>query len=479
MNNAAHLLVNDSGKGTTTVSMEKNTSLFAGSGANCRIVLSGADVSSIHCRLWLDSESTLRVQDWNTGKTLLNGQCITSETEFNIGDKLTIGTNEIIPIAASDLGDDEFEMAMKKKPLVAKAPIESAPEPASDCGLQMETFDPETNESKVSCDEVLESIDSQEGNAFSYDLNLEEMESGFAGENAPCLSFGGHSDDDDEEVELLRMEVEQLRFEIAERDSQLQSLSEGQAFCNDQDERQLEAEEDTIRLVNRLEDLLEELQSTDKRARGLEELLRVSDEATRAEQEERSQLESWVSEIEQRVSQREAEAEAEMARFKRRFQDLQAQLQQSQMHLKQALSARSETASASDQELIRALRDQLESLQKQLDQAAVDNERLQKEDSQDGRHTTAEYQALEQNFIELQVSTSRERAELAREKEKLTRMKEEFEKKLDSNADADDANSRIRAMREHLKEVHERECEERKNRTLGSRISRLLGTSSK
>jgi len=105
----------------------------------------------------------------------------------------------------------------------------------------------------------------------------------------------------------MLMEIEQLRFEIANRDSQIMALK------NDRNNSAETVDEEvTVKLVNRLEDLLAELQTSDDRIQGLEELLRVSEQATATEQEERAQIEQWIAEIENRVGQREAEFQVEV-----------------------------------------------------------------------------------------------------------------------------------------------------------------------
>ena len=129
------------------------------------------------------------------------------------------------------------------------------------------------------------------------------------------------------------MEVDQLRFELAERDAQVQKLSSNRA----QPEFDDDENDETVRLVNRLEELLDELQTSDERVRGMEELLRASDQATQAEREERCHLESWVEEIEQRVAQREAESAAELSRLQMRLGRNASAFQTGESQMKEAL----------------------------------------------------------------------------------------------------------------------------------------------
>ncbi len=177
---------------------------------------------------------------------------------------------------------------------------------------------------------------------------------------------------DNEEVELLRMEVDQLRFELAEKDAQVQELSSNRA----QPEFDHDENEDTVRLVNRLEELLDELQTSDERTRSMEDLLRASDVATQAEREERRHLESWVEEIEQRVSQREAESAAESSRLQTKLEEMRGRFKQERARWKEALSAQGNPASEEQTRLLETFRNQIEVLERQLEGAQEENETL-------------------------------------------------------------------------------------------------------
>ena len=151
--------------------------------------------------------------------------------------------------------------------------------------------------------------------------------------------------------------------------------------------------------------------------------------------------------------------------------DLQNRYKQSRSQLKQALTSSNGTSD----ELVENLRSHVEALQQRLDSANEENDQMRKRNLSEEQQTKAELQELEQQFIDLQVATSRERAAMARQREQLERLKDELEHKLNSKADGDDANSKIRAMRQHLSEIHEQEKGEQKRLSLSGRISNLLG----
>src|SRR5262249_20519762 len=93
-----------------------------------------------------------------------------------------------------------------------------------------------------------------------------------------------------ETLELLRAEVSQLEQELADRDARLAELTAAVTAGESAGGDHAESSPDTLALVARLEQLLDELERKDERTAALEEMLRVAEEASRAEQEERCQI---------------------------------------------------------------------------------------------------------------------------------------------------------------------------------------------
>jgi len=488
----AYLLITDSEAQTSTVTLEQNSSIFAGAGSNCRIVLIGDDVYPIHCMLWLDEQRTLRVQDWNTGgRTQLNGRSIDEEAVLNSGDELRIGSNMIVPVLSPELhARVTSQLAISSELTVPEKPIESAGSSLSQEPSLQETPDEPTTET-MEADESNQvhseppGYESKESEAMSDDFDaatrlapedsgyVYEFDEEFEEDLSDSYDVDAHTLAD-EEVRSLRLEVEQLRYEVAERDAQIRMLSEQQ----DQETDSVE-DEQTVQLVMRLEELLNELKNSDDRVRGLEELLQVSDEAIQAEQEERRQLESWVTEIEQRVAQREAEAEAEKNRMLKQLKEARTQHKHARSQLQKALQLKGTGPSGSSNEILQKFSEQVADLQRQLEAANQENEKSRKQnlDTEKAAKAQDELQQMEQKMLQLEIETSRERAELARERVQLERVKDELEQKLNSNRELGDADSRIQAMREHLRDIHEQEKterDERKQQSLSGRISRLL-----
>src|SRR5262245_11043947 len=106
-----------------------------------------------------------------------------------------------------------------------------------------------------------------------------------------------------ETVDLLRAEISQLEQELADRDAKITELTETLSAGGSTAETPDESQPDTLALVARLEQLLDELDRKDQREASLQELLRAAEDANEAEHEERAQIESWLAEIERRVGE--------------------------------------------------------------------------------------------------------------------------------------------------------------------------------
>ena len=129
--------------------------------------------------------------------------------------------------------------------------------------------------------------------------------------------------------------------------------------------------------------------------------------------------------------------------------------------------------------MLKRLTEQNEELQKQLIAAQEENETLRAASVNVVRSASAqeELQQMEQKLMQVQVDASRENAEIFRQRAQLERLKDELQQKLNPPRELGEADTRIRVMRQHLKEIHEQEKierDERKQRSLGGRIANLL-----
>lgn len=496
--NPAYLFVSRPGEQPQVAALEENNSLFVGSGTNCRVVLQGSGIEPIHCMFWMNEERMVRVQDWNTDIGItINGQPVSVESILNSGDELEIGENRIVTVLTPDVHQRFLSQLANIPEFSQQMNLEaSEPEPLGvDLGLaeQCEMPIEEVATQPVSFSQEIESETESHKSAesrtsmFEYDVmaeldcvDLDDSEStnefGIEGmELGECSEF---NESRNEEIELLRTEIDQLRFELAERDAQLDTVREpnlGPEPARDEDDQ-------TIQLVNRLEELLEELKASDDRVRGLEDLLRASDQATQAERDERRQLESWVTEIEQRVAERESESEAELSRLRSQLDETTARHKRTQVQLKKVLQSKNVASGEATNDLIPTFRAQVEELENRLEAATKEIDQLRRQALCDEKETESrdELHEMEQKLLQQEVETARERAEMSRQRAELEQLKGELGEKLSSAKDTGNGDARLRAMRQHLREIHEEEKterEERRQRSLGGRISRLLGSS--
>lgn len=537
----AYLIVTREGEDPTTLPLERNASIFVGSGSNCRLVLPSDKVQQIHCMILLEESKQLKIQDWNTGQTLLNGTPIDEEAFAKTGDIIAVGEYQMIPVL-----DREFHLGIASELLSggASVPAHSPSElPASELPVELPMQDVEGEYFEGSIDELISqatdavggqditSLASPQDSSFIEPLpetdaspvpamevasaseTLVEESSSVVDENAtgPTIKTGGfvydidadmndeqndcpsqsidfaidfNSDFEDEaetqeESEMLRLEVEQLRFELAERDSRIAALRDSQSNTTEMID-----DEQTLKLVSRLEELLDELKTSDERTRNLEELLRLSDEANQAENEERVQLESWVAEIETRVEQRESEFQAEIDRLTQRFQESKTQLENAEVQFKKLLKTQGESSqgaemSAQSKELIEECRQQIQQLRQQLEDVTEENTKLRAATESAGNDDDVRQQLKEtqEKLVALQVEGSRERAEMARRHAELERIRDELEERLNNVKAVAKDDSKIAAMRQHLREIHEQEKlekEETRQKSLSGRIANLL-----
>jgi hypothetical protein len=490
--NPSYLIVSSPEIQPQVANLKAGSSVFVGSGANCKVVLPDENVKQIHCMIWLEPDRTLKVQDWNTGTTFLNEAPVDEEATMRSGDIVTIGNHRLTAVL-----DAEFHESIAVELLNGGGSLPTEPV-ASEAFVDVKIRDADQDkgwESHQSANELVAgpqhsfnagvaegpSVENKPTGGFEYDLDADFDDRRTDAPGSFDFSYGtpeafdsndGFAEDADDETSMLRMEIEQLRFELADRESQIESLQ-----VNNNGSNQEIDEAETLKLVTRLEDLLEELQSSDGRIRGMEELLRVSDHATQAEQEERQELERWVAEIEKRLGDREAETQAELSRLAKRLESAQQESAAAETQL-QTL-AQTESGADGQQAAVVALSEQVEQLRSKLQEANQENARLQDRPVRDEADADLadKLKQTEAEFVKLRVEYSQERAEMARRHAELEGIRDELEDRLRNGRSVDQSDTRIRAMRDHLKEIHAKEQaekDEQKASGLGGRIANLL-----
>ena len=486
--------------------MEDGTSLILGSDESCGLQLNAHDVSARHCVIRM-TDGKLFVNDWysNSG-TYVNGEKIYCETMIRPNDQLIVGACELqFAITTAESAYSASFAAPQKEEEPTAAP---ATKP-SDIELNLETVDSLAANLECPSDTaILESVDGldlpkvesaplsesrlpepglpeptwaepapglleqqlADANAeiqrlreeLEYQLTLQPPEPS-ASASDPMLA---------DDAELMRAEIEHLHAELALRDQEwaaaLETGSGGTAPAVDDAE--------TTKLVDRRESLLDDLNEADERVRNLEELVQVADEATRAEHEERQQLETWVSEIETRIVDREQEWQAREEKLQGQLEEARAQQQEAAANLARVVGGKGAEFQEQAQQQIADLSRRNASLVAALDAARQESQRLEKlmQDAGTSGEELAEVVDQQEQMRQQEVQLAQERAVMAREKAELTRIREQLEKSTQaSELTAENPDVRTRAFRQHLQEIHEREKQERKERSLASRISRL------
>jgi chromosome segregation ATPase len=279
-------------------------------------------------------------------------------------------------------------------------------------------------------------------------------------------------------IALLRAEVSHLQSELTDRDVRLAEMSAQDAWtCAHAVEREADdelPEEQVAALLDRLESLLSELAESDRRVKTLEEMLQNFEQVAAAEGEEQRQVEAWIKDIEGRFAQRENEWRAEVEFLNGRLEDVTAERDRAEQMLARAHTP--DRAAQMQQEVLHGLRRQVAQLGEQLAHSEKSRQDLERRyaafDVEEAEHRSQERVA--ELLREERLQLAEERTELAVLRAELARAKVEIAEQEPVRAELpDEATTQIRALRQHLREIHEQEEHERDERRLSRRIARL------
>ena len=466
--------------------LKSGEGVFVGSAETCGIKLDGTDVASFHCRIeFLDRE--ILVQDCGTGgATWVNEQKVTSDHACQLGDTIVVGDSRLVLLwptieQESDVPVDQFETSPEHLPDLSSEPelgtelepVFEEPVVESEASrFQLPEVEPqnELNDPKEIESEFEYDYEPEAAVADQFDFELEEELEDWGSDDRTANSGLMNA-----EMDLLKSEIEYLQNELSIKDQQIVELMT-------QDSAPLDVDSgETEKLVVRLEELLEELQQSDNRVKSLEDVLRYTEEANRAEQEERAQIERWLGEVESRVEQSEAEKEAEIASLQNRLRETETRRAKAESQLKKVLSkSESESHSNSDSvSQVNSLTQKVAQLERLLESTAEEKQLAEQkvQELQSYQGSAARAQELEQKLVQIELETSRERAAIARERAELEMKLEQAVAEQRPGTKLDDSDYRFAAMRDHLREIHEEEKLEqlqKKQNSLSSRISRLL-----
>lgn len=415
-------------RGNRSVDLRDGARLVVGSDETSEICLTDDGVASTHCVISVVA-GVVSVRDcYSAGGTVVDGNKIreiqlTSNAEIRLGTALISvalgGRSQQVPVVNCERRND-YDETLPAPPIEAQSPFE-----------------------------MIEELQSQLSQAQAEIHVLQDRLTNTA---TPVAAASGDPYQD-EMIELLRAEALDLQAILAERDDNPPIRTHVETINQAIDDALPKAEAE--RLFERREQLLTELQQRDEQVSTLTELLDAAEETSRAERDERDQLNAWLRDIEERFGSRE--------------QEWQAQRQQLELVIKTVAAERhgAETAMNADtsnakleatQNLLIGLRQVAESQRQQLIEAEQTIAQLRGESERPQRSQTRE---------EL-VQLAEERAEVARQRQDF-----EAARRYENRSASDDASLKLRALRQHLNEIHVQEQQEKEERKLSSRLSRL------
>jgi hypothetical protein len=466
-------------------------SVFAGVAKNCSLQLSGTDISPIHCRISFDGQS-IKIFDWMSASgTIVDGQRIEGEVEVPAGCVLQLGSETVRILGGDDCYSQPGSgLGDSYKP--------STERPYGENGSNGEVYHGSSQTGATA------PCDLDETNPFGQDLtddlteDLTEDITVLLAEKLKELADLENAGDEQAVVEAVVEEEATVDVVEKEARQEIQDSAEGNtqvvakenpwsddAWTDDpafadwiQDSTSetafphasgpLTQEEDpslVASMESRIRDLLNEAEQGDRRIAVLEDLLLAGESAQAAQVEERQCLEAWLQDIERKFGEREAEHLAEVESMQRLFSERQAEVQQLQERLVTvgaAPDAHSEVMSTLEE-----LRNTNLRLQEQL---RASQERCRELEQQVAGAAGQQVEALRADLAEL----AQERAELARQRHELVNQLTHVST-VHQQASPEDKEMacRLRALREHLREIHQQEKSDRTETSFTSRLSNL------
>jgi len=445
--------------------------LVVGASPACGIRIEGDGIAAMHCTISRENGEIV-VDDWDTGSGTYVGdnrvarQAIVAEGEdVRIsGYRFTFRYDEADESGASEVAGESnrpeagvaieppAEIAQENEPAAAFPEVAEKPA-VPPAAVESSTGSAQSTPFDDPADDAWDTPSAANESAWSDDLSPESYD-----------RDGLVSSDDT--AELLRIELDYLRTELADRDARVAELEQALEGNPQAVDDELPTREEVDSLASRLEDLLAELEQSDERLNTMAELLKVSEEANVASEEERVQMESWIGEVERRVRQWEEEWHAERDTLNRKVAELTSQRDE----------AESRGGSKEDVALIQKLRGELSRFEEQVAELTSQRDELQQriESADVGSFEDRLAKAVEDAMREERLELSQAKAECARERAQLMKQQEEMQyKQVANESSADIADLKIRAFRQHLKEIRDTEPQVRPQASMSQRLGKL------
>ena len=222
-----------------------------------------------------------------------------------------------------------------------------------------------------------------------------------------------------------------------------------------------------------MERLLYELDQSDQRIAAFEEAMRLTEETSRAEAEEKRQLEAWVQDIEKRIAEREAESQAECDVFRQRLEQANEERGQLQERIETLLQGGGGDRAL--EEMVQILRRDNEVLTEKVAQRDALCHELKTRCGELEQQTGEEniQQCLDKEMRKERLSLAQERAAMSRQQLELNNKVQELKQEIERQGRVHPADDKIRAFRQSLKEIHEQEKKEYVPPTISQRLVRL------
>ncbi|MCP4786509.1 MAG: FHA domain-containing protein [Fuerstiella sp.] len=441
----AVLSLDGAGRNCSVREIHDGERLLLGSDESSDVRLLENDVAASHCLISAESGRVTVRDCYSQAGTFVDGSRI-SEIQLTGNAEVRIGTAVILVTLANrrtPAADGEDNTASVSE-VNGRGDTQQLP-PEVD-----QTEDEATH--KLNPDASLETMSDLQLQLDQARAEIEVLHNRLA--TAATLTPASASDPYQEEMlELLRAEVMDLQAALAEQhqtDANPDSERSNQPNYDD-----VLAKDEAEKLVNRLEGLLSELQERDEQVATLTELLGAAEEASRAERDERSQLDAWLHDIEERFGCREQEWQSQREKLQNDVQTMAAERDRAEAAINADCSS---TKLEAAQNVLTALRDTAESQRLQLLESDQLVAQLRREVELAGRAQPHE---------EL-VQLAEERAEITRQRQELDAARHE-----ESRPRPNEATLKLQVLREHLKEIHQQEQQEKEERKLSSRIARL------
>ncbi|APZ94598.1 FHA domain-containing protein [Fuerstiella marisgermanici] len=466
----AAVITLDGGQGRS-IELYDGDRLILGTDESSDIILTDEGVASTHCVIGVDS-GVVSLQDcYSESGTFVNGTRV-RHTELSSDAELRVGAARIAVALGNSAAPERSEQAdasvtsdSDRAPLEGRSesPIDQIEELKKSLGIDNERCSTETIEAPAPAarehHSVPDEVSVQTLQARLDEANAENAVLQHRLQSLTTMSDAPAADPyQDEMIELLRAEVLDLQAAL-EMQSEIAVQPPDQSSNPSDDEDTLPKAE-AERLVERLEQLLAELEERDEQVATLTALLEAAEDAAQAQQDEQVQLNGWLQDIEKRFGSREQEWQAQKARLEQTVESLLEERNRAVL----AMSADSSNAKLeAAQNVMTGLRETADALRQQLAQSEAASAKLRRE-LEDAK----------------QEDAKQERVELAEQRAEIARQRQELEKaRQKAAAGPSDSTLKLQALRQHLNEIHIREEAEKKKeleeRKLSNRLARLWG----